>query len=341
MNSFRWRLAAWFALSLLFVLGVYTGVTYLHLQHELRVEKWEREKPGHADWVLHGSYSRSEVDDIAGELGRLSLVYAIPVAALAVGLGYFLATRSLRPLEVLSAELQSIQANRLTHRIRLRGVDREFQSIETHINSLLERLEGAFRQLTEYSAQVAHELRVPLTLLRLKVEDAAGRIEPALAESLQEELSRLSDYVDQCLLLATAEQGRLVLKLEQVPLRALLRDLLETYELWAGTQQRSLHCADGPEVLVTADARYVRQILHVLLSNALRHGSGEVRVLLGQEAGSAFCRIENAVPMEPRTTAGAGLGLRLAHAIATALRGQLVVQRPPGGFVAELRWERP
>lgn len=340
MNSFRWRLAAWFALSVLFVLGVYTGVTYLHLQHELRVEKWEREQPGHADWVLHGSYSRSEVDDIAGELGRLSLVYAIPVAILAVVLGYFLATRSLRPLEELSGQLQLISANRLTHRIRLRGVDREFQSIETHINGLLERLEGAFRQLTEYSAQVAHELRVPLTLLRLKVEDAAGRIEPALAESLQEELSRLSDYVDQCLLLATAEQGRLVLKLEQVPLRALLRDLLETYELLAGSQQRSIRCADGPEVFVTADARYVRQILHVLLSNALRHGSGEVRVLLAQEAGSAFCRIENAVPTETKTTAGAGLGLRLAKAIATALRGRLEVQRPPGSFVAELRWDR-
>ena len=74
MNSLRWRIALWFTVSLLAVAAVFVAVTDLHLRHELRVEKWERTEPGQADWTLHGSYSEAEVDDIAGELWRLSLL---------------------------------------------------------------------------------------------------------------------------------------------------------------------------------------------------------------------------------------------------------------------------
>ncbi len=341
MNSLRWRLAAWFALSLLTVLAVSIGVTYLHLQHELRVERWEREHPDHPDWVLHGSYSKSEVNDITGELGRLSLLYALPVAALSLGLGYLLSTRSLRPLADLTGQLQSIGASSLSHRVRLARTDREFQSIEANINELLARLEGAFRQLTEYSAQVAHELRAPLTLLRLQVEDAAGRIEPALAESLQEELSRLSDYVDQCLLLATAEQGRLLLKPERVPLRDLLKELLETYELWARSQQRGVTLTAEPDLVVNADPRYLKQLLHILLTNAIRHGVGEIRVRLEADSDTATCRVSNATSPTPRENPGSGLGLRVARAIASAQGCTLRAGPSPNGFSAELRWTRP
>jgi signal transduction histidine kinase len=338
MNSLRWRMAGWFTLSLLAVLGGFIGVTYLHLQHELRIERWEREHPEHPDWTLHGSYSKSEVDDIAGELWRLSLLYSVPVALLTAGLGYLLASRSLDPLAEMNRQLRSIGAGSLSHRVRLTRADREFQAIEANINALLARLEGAFRQLTEYSAQVAHELRAPLTLLRLQIEDAADRIEPALAESLQDELGRLSDYVDQCLLLATAEQGRLVLKPEHVPLRPLLVDLLETYELWARSQQREVRLAAGPDVTVTADSRYLRQILHILLSNAIRHGSGPIDVLLEPRADHVACRIENRVSNAPGAGTGSGLGLRVAQAVATAQGCILEAFAAPPGFVAKIRW---
>ncbi len=340
MTSFRWRMAGWFTLSLLLVLGVFTGVTYLHLRHELRMEKWEREQPGRSDWVLHGSYSESEVADIAGELAHLSLMYAVPVAAIALILGYFLATRSLKPLADINRQLQAIGARSLAQRVRVGRADREFQSIESNINALLARLEGAFQQLTEYSAQVAHELRAPLTLMRLQVEDAAGHIEPGLAESLQEELCRLSDYVDQCLLLARAEQGRLVLKLEHVPLRALLTDVLETYELWARSQQRAVTLQDGPELVLTADPRYLRQMLHVLLSNALRHGCGPVRVSLETRSEQASCLVENGAPpcAGEEAARGTGLGLRLARAVATAQGCEIATNRESNRFTAEIRW---
>ncbi|MBL9139957.1 MAG: hypothetical protein JNK85_29060 [Verrucomicrobiales bacterium] len=338
MNSLKWRITCWFAASLLAVLAVFVAVTYFHLQHELRLEKWERAHPEHSDWILHGSYSKSEVDDIAGELGRLSLLYAVPVAILALAIGRLFARRSLRPVEDLSQQLRTINARSLKDRVRLTRADREFQAIETSINALLERLESAFKQLTEYSAQVAHELRTPLTLLRLKVEDAAGRIEPGLAETLQEELHRLSEYVDQSLLLATAEQGRLTLRPERILLASLLDDLLETYQLLARHEQRTLHFNASNPITVSADPRYLRQMLHNLLTNALRHGTGPILVSLETKSDAAVCRIENAATPTPPDSNNAGLGLRVVQALAAAQGCQFHTRRHDGAFIAEIQW---
>jgi signal transduction histidine kinase len=341
MNSLRWRFAVWFTLSLLAVLGVFVGITYTHLHHELRVEKWERAHPEHGDWSLHGSYSESEVSDITNELWQLSLIYAGPVALLSLGLGYYLARRSFSPVADMNRQLQAIGGATLRQRIRLTDADQEFQGIEKNINSLLARLEGSFQQLSEFSAQVAHELRTPLTLLRLQVEEAAGRIEPALAESLQDELRRLSDYVDQCLLLATAEQGRLTLNLQPVALRALVTEMIEVYELLARSENRALRVATEAELTVTADARALRQMLHNLLTNALRHGDGPILVSVRRDRDSVVCCVENALSSRPiAAAAGTGLGLRLVRALASAQAGLMFTSGPDAGrYLAELRWK--
>lgn len=340
MKSLRWRFAIWFTLSLLAVLAVFVGITYIHLQHELRVEKWERTQPGRTDWKLHGSYSESEVDDIAGELRTLALLYAGPVALLALGLGYHLARRSFLPVAEMSRQLHDIGGHNLQQRVRLPDADQEFQSIEKNLNSLLARLEDNFRQISEFSAQVAHELRTPLTLLRLQVEEAAGRIEPTLAESLQDELRRLSDYVDQCLQLATAEQGRLTLDLQPVALRSLVTEMIEGYDLLAHSENRVLHVAAAEELTVLADARALRQMLHNLLSNALRHGDGPIFVSVTRDTAGTVCRVENAVATKPApASTGTGLGLRLVRALAAAHRGLTFISGPAAGrYTAALRW---
>lgn len=340
MNSLRWRVALWFTFSLVVVLAVFAGITYFHLQHELRLEKWERAHPDHRDWTLHASYSESEIDDIVGELRQLALYYTVPVALLALGIGYHLAKRSFQPVAEINRQLQAIGARNLDQRVRLADADAEFRAIERNVNALLARLDASFRQMTEFSAQVAHELRTPLTLLRLQVEEAAGRVEPALAESLQEELQRLSDYVEQCLLLATAEQGRVEFQLESVALRSVVNDMIEVYELLARSEDRPLIVAAAEEVTVPADARSLRQMLHNLLTNALRHGTGEILVFVGRVDGTPLCRVSNAVGARSAATpAGTGLGLRLVRALAALHPGLAFTTENAGGrFTAELRW---
>lgn len=340
MKSFRWRIALWFAISLLGVLAVFMGITYTHLQHELRREKWERAPAGSPAWTLHGTYSDTEVRDIAGELWQLSLYYSVPVALLAIALGYYLATRSLAPVAEMNRQLQSIGTRSLQQRVKLAEADAEFRSIEVNLNALLARLDDGFRQLKEFSAQVAHELRTPLTLLRLQVEEAAGRIDPTLAESLQEEMSRLSDYVDQCLLLATAEQGRLSVQPTAVELRALITEIIEVHALLAREVGREILVQAPETVVVTADPRHLKQTLHNLLANALRHGAGKIEISVGTDNGRPFCRITNAKLTRPAAgISGTGLGLRIVRALAAAQSGVYFSAEPHNGnFIAELRW---
>jgi two-component system heavy metal sensor histidine kinase CusS len=341
VKSIRWRIALWFAVSLLAVVAAFVGMTYTHLQHELREEKWERAHPGNKDWTLHGSYSEAEVNDIAGELWRSALLYAAPVTALTLGIGYYLAKRSFQPVTEMNRQLRAIEARSLDQRVRLTDADEEFRAIEKNINALLARLDTSFRQLTEFSAQVAHELRTPLTLIRLQLEEAADRLEPGLAESLQDELRRLSDYVDQCLLLATAEQGRVSLEIRPVPLRGLVLEMLEVYELLARSESRTLTVTAGEEISVSADVRSLRQILHNLLTNALRHGEGPIGITVGRDGQDVFCRIENMIGRKASAVgSGTTLGLRLVRAL-TALQPRMSFSggTAAGQFVAELRWQ--
>jgi len=340
VKSLRWRMAMWFSISLLGVLGVFMTATYFHLRNELRMEKWERDYPDHRDWNLHGSFSEAEVDDIVEELAELAWIYAAPVAALAFVLGFYLTRRTLRPVAEMNRQLCEIDANTLDQRVRLTGADEEFRLIESNVNALLARLDESFRQLNDFSARVAHELRTPLTLLRLQVEEAAGGIDPALAESLQDELRRLSGYVDQCLLLATAEQGRLPLALRGVPLRALVSEMIEVYELLAREEGRSLRVLAPAEFEVRADPDKLRQILHNLFTNGLRHGRGDIVVTLGQEGGEWICRVENDVAEGGVSIAsGIQLGLRLVRALVAAHPGLAFCAGPMGArYVAELRW---
>lgn len=340
MKSLRWRMTAWFALSVLLVTVVFASITYLHLRHELRYERWERKHPEHADWRLHGSYSESEVDDIAGELWRLSLIYALPVAVSALCIGYLLAHRSLASVADLSRQLAEINARNLRQRVQLPCADREFEAIEANINGLLARMETSFAQLTEYSANVAHELRTPLTLMRLKVEDASSEIRPEVAEALQEELARLSEYVDQCLLLASADQGRLVMRPEPIALRRFIEEILDDYQLWAGQTGRTVTLLAVDDFAVVADCRYVKQVLHNLLTNAVKHGAGPIRITLAKDPLGACCRIENAIGPAAAAGQGHGMGLRIVRALVPGLGCSIETSAAGGQFTAAVRWER-
>lgn len=319
MKSLRLRLSIWFGASFLIVTTLFVTITYLHLDYELRHEKWELAHPDHPDWVLHGAYSDTEVRDIVSELVQSSLLVSVPMVAAALFVGYFLARHSTRPVTKLKAQLQTIHPGNLGQRVRIVEKDPEFLAVQEQINGLLDRLERSFLQLNEFSGQVAHELRTPLTLLRLQVEHAAEKIDPELSDSLQDELRRLSGYVDQVLLMARAEQGRLPLHIKSVNLCDLLEEMLDVYRLLAAEQQRPIEMRCDANCQIQADPEHLRRIFHNLLTNALKHGTGTVRIHLHRRGRTAICTIANPIePNRPGRDSGMGIGLRLAAALARA-----------------------
>jgi signal transduction histidine kinase len=315
VNSLRLRLSIWFGASFLAVTALFLSIAYWHLDHELRQEKWERAHPDHPDWLLHGNYSDGEVRDIVGELTRFTLLTSLPMVATALLIGYFLARKSTRPVTLLNAELRSIHPKNLDRRLAVSEADPEFRSVQEQINQLLDRIENSFRQLNEFSGKVAHELRTPLTLLRLQVERAADKIEPELSDSLQDELKRLSDYVDQALLVARAEQGRVALRPERIDLRDLIEEMIDVYCILAAEAGRAIAMRCDADCAVLADRKHLRHIFHNLISNALKHGEGTIAIHVARRCGKPTCTILNRIGNE-KAPEGIGFGLRIVSALA-------------------------
>jgi len=338
VKSLRWRLAAWFGISLVLVLATFVGFTHYYLDSELHNKNWRRDYPNHPDWNLHGSYSEAEIADIMGELVETSLLYGVPLGVIAVLIGFALSNKSLRPIARLNEQLQAIRAPDFSRRIQLPEADAEFRDLVRHINEVLGRLDHAFTDMSEYAAKVAHELRTPLAILRLKVEQAGDRIPPELAEQLQTELHQLTHVVDQSLLIAKAEQGRLKLQPRSLELAQLVLDVVEDFSLLAEEAGRTVRLSPMAGGAVLADSKYTRQMLHNIFTNALKHGQGDIRVKLAHQHDCLVLTISNwlRAPTSPQPEA-LGLGLRVVE---TLLSLQPAVKcrrrRNPRGYAVRL-----
>jgi len=316
MKSLRWRLAFWFGSGVVLVMIVFVAFTYRYLDSELRQKSWQRNYPEHPDWTIHGRYSEEEIGDILGELVETGWIYGIPLCLLAVFFGYLLARRSLQPITHLNRQLKVIQAPNLSQRIALAELDPDFQTLVLHINELLARLETSFGAMSNYAAKVAHELRTPLAILRLKLEQASDRISPELAEELQGELHQLTHIVGQSLLIAKAEQGRLIVHASVFDLAVVLNEAVADFSLLAEEQGRSISFRAPDAASVRCDLSHVRQIVHNLLTNALKHGRGSIRVKLFQTEERTVLTISNLVRhREDPAPDTFGLGLRVVRTL--------------------------
>ncbi len=320
MKSLRWRLTLWFAVSLLVVVAGLVVSGLWHLDYELRQEKWERTHPAHPDWVLHGSFTDIEVRDILTELVEFWLSVGVPLVGLALLLAYFLARQSMRPVREVNRQLAQLGPSTLTHGVKVPDADPEIGELVRHLNELLGRLETSFTHLREYTSQVAHELRTPLQLMRLQIEANAVSMKPELAEMLQEELARLSSYVETALMIARAEQGRLEIHPETAALRELLEDTVEPFSRLAAAENRRLLWSCPEAVLVWTDRPALKQILFNLLTNALKHGIGDILVRVRVRSHGVAILVGNrAAERSAPTPPSLGIGLRLVRALSQQL----------------------
>ena len=316
MKSLRLRLGIWFGVSFLTFALVFLGFSYKWLEEELHHKSWEKDYPNHPDWKIHGSFSKEEIQDIMQELAGSALLYGIPLAALTFLVGWWLARRSLEPIASVNRQLKAVSHRNLAQPILLEEIDDEFRDLVANLNDLLSRLHGSFTEMSEYAAKVAHELRTPLAILRLKMENASGALPPDLTEELQAELHRLTHVVDQSLLIAKAEQRRLVLTPEVFNLGLVVGEIVEDFQLLARDQNRDVVSETVGDSMVRADPKYLRQIVHNLMANSLKYGAGSWRVRVKGHGRSVRLTIANRVAHRPQTSDQTlGLGLRVVKTL--------------------------
>jgi two-component system, OmpR family, sensor kinase len=276
---------------------------------------------------------REEVDE------AVRIVGAVAGSVLLVGtvIAFFAAGRVLAPLRSLRDAARSISASDLTRRIEVDGND-ELAALARTFNSMLDRLEHAFRSQREFVRDAGHELRTPITIIRGHIELLTGEPErmEETAAIVADELDRMSRFVDDLLLLAKAERP------DFLELRTVSLDEL-THELLAKAKQlgeRDWVLDASSNVLVVADPQRLTQAVMNLADNAVHHTPERAEVGIGSDVRGQMTRLwvrDTGIGIAPgdrerifsrfqrglggRRYEGSGLGLAIVRAIAEAHGG--------------------
>ena len=294
---------------------------------------------------------------------RRALWSVVALAALLSGfLGWMVARRGLAPLRDICSVAASITANRLDQRLTVAAIPQELAEVVQTLNDMLSRLEESFRRLANFSSDLAHELRTPVSNLLTQTQVTLARARSAdeyqdVLASNAEELERLSRTVADMLFLARADNDLLVPHRETIDLADEVTSLFDFYEALAA--DKGLHLQASGSAVVCGDRLMLRRAIGNLLSNAVRHTppGGWVRVRLDDAAaGEAVVSVANrgqtiAAEQLPRLFdrfwrvdrsrqhggEGAGLGLAIARSIARAHQGDVGVTSADGVTTFELR----
>jgi signal transduction histidine kinase len=334
MKAFWVRIFLWNFLTFLGVSLCFFGTAYLiasRTPSRLPISERVEERP------RTGRQGTLEAAQTIVVSGNLLVLYSVTMGAAFAVTGWLVVRKTFTPIVSLNDQLDAIAPNNFQVQIRIETDEREFRELQEHINGLLSRISLTFHQLQSYSAQVAHELRAPLTIIRLKIEEAADKIEPSLAEEIQTELLRLTMHVEQALLIARAEQGHLRPNRIRFNLAALLDDVVQDFRLLARDQDRQIEVI-AQESIISADPAYMKQILYSLLTNSLRHGRGTIYAHLRAEPQEAALSIKNRVRVEDSDeTLDLGLGRRIVAALVSLQQNMEVhTERKEGWYEVRL-----
>ena len=266
--------------------------------------------------------------------------------------GYGLAAWALAPVKKMSERADQIFGAPHGERLPVPEANDELHRLGETINRLLSRVEEALARERAFVADAGHELRTPLSILKLELEfalaeDSSREELQARLQSAAEEVDRLVKLAQDLLILARAEQGRMPLEKRPVELRPLLERFTARFATAASGTGRTVRLRDPEEIVVEADPARIEQALTNLVSNALRHGDGDVVVVTQQFAGRVEIHVLDDGPgFEPelvahaferfaranrtRGSGGNGLGLSIVDVIATAHGGRASLRNRDG-----------
>jgi two-component system sensor histidine kinase BaeS len=236
----------------------------------------------------------------------VSLLIALGLAAM---LGYGLARHLSRPVRRLDEAVRDLSRGQFERRAQVASRD-EIGRLGANVNRLAETLENSRSARRRWTADIAHELRTPLAILKGEVEalaDGVRQTDARMLASLREEIDHLSALVDDLQALALADAGVLNLRQEPVDLRALSQQVCGAFGDRLAGRNIALEIDAPHAVTVSADPQRLSQLLRNLLENCARYVNAGGRVRVGVHTGPA-----GAAGSAERTAGAAG---RVAHLV--------------------------
>jgi two-component system heavy metal sensor histidine kinase CusS len=310
-----------------------------------------REAAGGQDFIIQVAQDRSADEELTKKFGALlAIVLALGILAAAV-IATSLTKRGLRPLAKMTESLRRVGPTRLDERLGATAWPAELQPMASAFDEMFKRLEQSFTRLSQFSADLAHELRTPVANIRGEAEVTLTRERsPAeyreVMESCVAECARLSGIIDNLLFLARAESADQQVQRANFDGRAAIEKIAAYYRPLCEERHVTLTCEGSGEI--SADAILFGRALSNLIENALRFtpaGGAITLSLRGRNGATEVSVHDTGAGISPehlprvfdrfyradasRSSAGTGLGLALVKSIVALHGGTATAQSEP------------
>jgi signal transduction histidine kinase len=310
-------------------------------------------RPFSSGFVVTGQSARVPESSLSGVRGFL-IISGVPTLIAALAASWLVAGRALKPLKDVAGVADGIgRARDFGRRLPGRRSSDEVALLSTSFNRMLDQLQDAFDSQRRFVADASHELRTPLTTIQgnagllARGPVVSDEVRRAAAADIAAETARMTRLVDRMLTLARADSG-LNLELAPVALGAIVSEVCRqarTVHL-----DRELECA-AVDATIAGDEDAIRQLMWILLDNALRHARSRVSVTMSLEgiwARLAVADDGSGIAQEDRERVfgrfyqadraragqGAGLGLSIARWIVEQHHGRILAGESAGGGAA-------
>jgi len=272
--------------------------------------------------------------------------------------GWFLAHKSLKPVDELTKTAKEITAQNLNRRLPANRVDDELGRLTEQFNDMISRLQASFIQIQQFSADASHELRTPLTIMRGEIEVALrnqrmSKDTRELLGSINDELIRLSSIVESLMILVKSDTGRLVFNMQPIALDELIEQLFEETKVLAESKKIKVSLECSQPIRINGDTIRLKQLFLNLIDNALKYTPprGQVMLTFLKEDGDAVVTVKDngvGIPRKDQIkifdrfyrvdrsednlndAGGSGLGLSIAKWITEAHHGLIEVKSREG-----------
>jgi two-component system, OmpR family, heavy metal sensor histidine kinase CusS len=300
------------------------------------------------------AFDRSHDTTIIGDYRKKVLGVLLGGLLLSATLGFFIAKGGLRPLSDMGAAFRRITPERLSARVSSTRWPPEVSSLARAFDSMLERLETSFSLLSQFSADLAHEIRTPINNLRGETEVVLQKPRTAdeytyLLQSNLEEYERLTRVIESLLFLARSDSHNTEMRPARLNARHEIDSVIDYFDALA--EEKGITVSVSGNALVTADPSLFRRALTNLLSNAFHYTDMGGRVALAVTASKSdveiavtdsgigidaadlknvmgrFFRSQKARTFLPE---GTGLGLSIVKAIMDLHSGHIAIESLPG-----------
>lgn len=301
--------------------------------------------------VVQVGTSLEEFDESVSRLFLVMLI-SIPSAILFTLIGgYILARKSLKPVDEIRRAAIRISSKNLDERIDVGGRRDELGKLAQTFNDMIERLRDSFQRINQFTIDVSHELKTPLTILKGQTEVALRKERDTeeyrrILRSNLEEIDRMVKIIDDLLFISRAETKNLTLSKERIALQDLITDVCGDMKIYAEQKGVNLEIGHLEDIIIEGDELKLRRMLMNIIDNGIKynHPGGKVQISTHVENGYARIDVEDSGPGIPeneikyifdrfyrvdksrRRESGSGLGLSISKWIAEAHNGGIEVK---------------